>query len=266
MQFSVVIPVHNESGNIRPLLKELLAVLHEENNYEIICVDDGSDDSTHTELGVMQTQFPVLRVLRHARRCGQSSALLSGVRAALGEWIITLDGDGQNDPADIPALLTRVRTASQANRLMLAGYRVNRQDNWLKRISSRVANSVRRRLLKDGTPDTGCGLKLFPRELYLSLPAFDHMHRFLPALMAREGARVESIPVGHRPRRCGISKYGVHNRLWVGLVDVCGVMWLQHRRIGGPPGADKRHLRIGDYFGVWWLQQRSCSAIVEEDG
>lgn len=266
MQFSVVVPVYNEAGNIRPLLAELGQALHGEQDYEIVYVDDGSEDSTRTELESMCEQFPRLRLLRHPSRCGQSSALLSGVRAARGAWIVTLDGDGQNDPADIPLLLSRMRSCNDAGKLMLAGHRVARQDSWIKCCSSRVANAVRRWILHDETPDTGCGLKLFPRQLFLSLPAFDHMHRFLPALVKREGARVESVPVGHRSRCSGVSKYGVHNRLWVGLVDVCGVMWLQRRRIGVEKGKDRGLSRFGDHFGVRWLQQRSCHAIFEEEG
>jgi dolichol-phosphate mannosyltransferase len=173
--------------------------------------------------------FPRLRVLRHGRSCGQSAALRSGIRAARGKWIATLDGDGQNDPADLPALLRAGREQGLGERWLIAGWRAKRQDSWLRKLSSKVANGVRRRLLRDATPDTGCGLKLFPRALFLELPYFDHMHRFLPALVLRAGGRVESVPVNHRPRHQGTSKYGVHNRLWVGIVDLFGVMWLQRR-------------------------------------
>src|SRR6185295_15201238 len=170
-------------------------------------------------------RFPRLRVLVHAASCGQSTALLTGVRAARGEWIATLDGDGQNDPADIPKLL-----AARANGLaMIAGYRKSRRDTWIKRISSRIANGVRSRMLGDATPDTGCGLKLFRRATFLELPYFDHMHRFLPALVQRHGGRTVSVEVNHRPRSRGVSNYGTLDRLWVGIVDLFGVMWLKRR-------------------------------------
>jgi dolichol-phosphate mannosyltransferase len=168
-----------------------------------------------------------LRVVRHVARCGQSAAISSGVKAARAPWIATLDGDGQNDPADIPSLWA-LRTDATAP-LLVAGQRRKRRDSWSKRISSRGANAIRRRLLKDATPDTGCGLKLFPRALFLELPYFDHMHRFLAALMIRQGATVVSVAVNHRPRLKGTSKYGFWDRLWVGIADLLGVMWLQRR-------------------------------------
>jgi dolichol-phosphate mannosyltransferase len=204
-------------------------------------------------------------VLQHAVRVGQSGALLSGVRAARAPWVISLDGDGQNDPADIAVLLARLRTAGPDAALMLIGHRVQRRDNWLRRIASRAANAVRSRLLQDSTPDTGCGLKLFSRELFLALPAFDHMHRFLPALMQRQGACVLSVPVRHRPRTRGASKYGIHNRLWVGLVDMAGVMWLQRRRLN--PGISPAGLSsgLGDTLGVMWLQRRPCTVPAKEE-
>jgi dolichol-phosphate mannosyltransferase len=168
--------------------------------------------------------------LTHAQSCGQSAAIVSGVRAARGEWIATLDGDGQNDPADIPKLLALVRDPAQPKNLQcIAGWRKKRQDTWLKRLSSKIANGVRSRLLGDATPDTGCGLKLIPRAVWLQLPFFDHMHRFLPALVQRNGGATVSVEVNHRPRTRGVSNYGLHNRLWVGLVDLVGVMWLQRR-------------------------------------
>jgi dolichol-phosphate mannosyltransferase len=229
MQLSVVIPVFNEAGNLLPLLEEIHAALETHGDFEVMVVDDGSSDDTSQRLAAALLDHPRLRVLRHARRSGQSAALRSGVAAARGEWIATLDGDGQNDPADIPLLLRQVREQRLTGHWLLAGWRTQRQDNALKRLSSRLANGLRRRLLKDASPDTGCGLKLFPRATFQSLPWFDHMHRFLPALVLRGGGRVVSVPVAHRPRRVGRSKYGVHNRLWVGLVDLCGVWWLQRR-------------------------------------
>ena len=233
MDLSVVIPVRNEAGNIAPLTAEIAAALDGLVRYEIVYVDDGSDDGTLDELRQAQQSLPQLRIVRHAASCGQSAAIRSGVRAAQGRWIATLDGDGQNDPADIPALwrlaAQLVEESGPAARLMLAGQRARRRDSWTKRRASRIANAVRRRLLHDDTPDTGCGLKLFPRDLFLDLPYFDHMHRFLPALVLREGGVVRSVPVNHRPRRRGTSKYGVLDRLLVGIVDLAGVMWLRRR-------------------------------------
>lgn len=230
MRFSVVIPVYNEADNILPLLEEIMSVLVTENEYEIIAVDDGSTDGTTGRLRTACNDNSSLRVLRHARRCGQSAALYSGVTAAKGPLIVTLDGDGQNDPADIPGLLKRY--AQEADDwLLLAGQRVKRQDSFITRLSSRLANAVRRRVLADAAPDSGCGLKLFPRELFLQMPAFNHMHRFLPALAQRAGARTLSVVVHPRARRHGVSKYGIHNRLWVGIIDLLGVIWLQHRRM-----------------------------------
>ena len=244
MDLSVVIPVKNEAGNIAPLAGEIVAALNGIAEYEIVYVDDGSDDSTVAEIRRLQAALPLLRLIRHARSYGQSAAIRSGVKAARGSWIATLDGDGQNDPADIPALwrIARGMPAGVSSglsgpasgdrheaRLLIIGHRGRRQDSWSKRRASLVANAVRRRLLRDDTPDTGCGLKLFPRALFLDLPYFDHMHRFLPALVLREGGVVRSVPVNHRPRQRGFSKYGVLDRLGVGIVDLFGVMWLRRR-------------------------------------
>jgi dolichol-phosphate mannosyltransferase len=228
---SVVVPVHNEADNVIALIDEIHAALDGAATYEVIFVDDASTDSTPQVLVEQARRYPRLRVLRHRRNAGQSTAIATGVRAARGRLIATLDGDGQNDPADIPALLARWRTegGDRPAPLLLAGWRATRNDTWLRRLSSRIANGVRSRLLGDGTPDTGCGLKLFARETFLLLPYFDHMHRFLPALVRRHGGRVISVPVGHRPRTRGQSHYGVWNRLWVGLVDLGGVMWLRRR-------------------------------------
>ncbi len=266
MEFSVVVPVCNEAGNVQPLVAEIAAAMRERAGWEIIYVDDGSDDTTLRELRKAQSIRPNLRVLRHPRRFGQSSALLTGVGAARAPWIITLDGDGQNDPADIRGLIERLAPyrADPAG-IMLAGHRTRREDGLSRRLASRVANRVRARLLKDATPDTGCGLKVFPREAFLRLPAFDHMHRFLPALMQREGVRVISVPVGHRARRRGESKYGIHNRLWVGLVDLVGVMWLQRRRPGRGHSPNGPLQRLCDCLGVAWLQRRPCRAPAQEE-
>ncbi len=229
-ELSVVIPVHNEAGNIDALASEIRTVLDGWLDYEIIYVNDGSDDTTLQHLSLLRSEFPRLRILCHQKSCGQSTAVLTGVRAARAPWIVTLDGDGQNDPADIPVLLAARGDLHAPNGPQLVcGYRRTRNDTWLKRFSSRVANRVRAGLLKDSTPDTGFGLKLFNRAAFLALPHFDHMHRFLPALILRNGGRIVNVDVNHRPRGHGKSNYGLHNRLWVGIVDMLGVMWLQRR-------------------------------------
>jgi dolichol-phosphate mannosyltransferase len=229
MDLSIVIPVRNEAPNIRQLVAEITTALDGLTRYEIIYVDDGSTDATAAEIRRFAATLPHLRLLRHLRSCGQSAAILTGVRASRGVWIATLDGDGQNDPADIPLLWRLACAAPAVPPLLVAGYRKKRQDTRTKRIASRLANAVRSRLLGDATPDTGCGLKLLPRALFLDLPAFDHMHRFLPALALRAGGTVRSVPVNHRPRRGGVSNYGVFDRLGVGIVDLFGVWWLQRR-------------------------------------
>jgi dolichol-phosphate mannosyltransferase len=242
VQLSIVVPVLNEADNILPLLAEIHAALESRGEFEVVYVDDGSSDATPQRLAEAMQRYPRLRVLAHRMSCGQSAALMTGMRAARGEWVATLDGDGQNDPADIPKLLaardaavrhgfpvTSPATSPATNLQLIAGYRKTRRDTWLKRISSRVANAVRSRLLGDATPDTGCGLKLIVRAVYLDLPFFDHMHRFLPALVQRNGGATLSVKVNHRPRTRGQSNYGVFDRLWVGVVDLAGVMWLKRR-------------------------------------
>ena len=229
MDLSIVIPVRNEAENIAPLVAEIRAALDGRFRYEILLVDDGSDDGTADEVLRLARAMPQLRLFRHKENCGQSAAVRTGVRAARAPWIATLDGDGQNDPADIPRLWRSAQEAPPGTMLLVNGHRQNRQDSWSKRRASRIANAVRRRLLHDDTPDTGCGLKLFPRALFLDLPYFDHMHRFMPALVLREGGIVRSIPVNHRPRRRGVSKYGLLDRLGVGIVDLFGVLWLRRR-------------------------------------
>ncbi|MGD8379727.1 MAG: glycosyltransferase family 2 protein [Gammaproteobacteria bacterium] len=229
MELSVVIPVHNEEANIQPLVDEIVAALSGRLDYEIVYVDDGSSDGTAAAVRHAAAAAPV-RLLRHDTACGQSTAVYSGVHAARGALIATLDGDGQNDPADIPRLLDVVRAATDDAPVALAiGHRQKRNDTFIRRMSSRIANGVRSRLLRDETPDTGCGLKVFSRSVFLELPYFDHMHRFMPALVRRTGGCVVSVPVNHRPRERGKSKYGIHNRLWVGIVDLFGVAWLQRR-------------------------------------
>ncbi|MEW6039412.1 MAG: glycosyltransferase family 2 protein [Pseudomonadota bacterium] len=230
MRLSVVVPVHNEIDNLESLIGEITQALSPLGDYEIVYVDDGSTDGTLEKLRALKASVPALRVLRHVRCCGQSTALRTGILAARGAWVATLDGDGQNDPADIPRLLEALdQLGGETGRGMVAGYRRKRKDTGWRRFSSRIANAVRGGLLRDNTPDTGCGLKVFSRALFLELPYFDHMHRFLPALTQRAGAPVISVEVNHRPRLSGVSKYGTWHRLWVGIVDLFGVMWLQRR-------------------------------------
>ena len=230
MNISVVIPVKNEKENVIPLLREITAAFGARADYEIIFVDDGSTDTTPNVLRAEKPAHPKLRLICHERNSGQSAAIRTGVLAARGRLIVTLDGDGQNDPADIPAVLAPLEAANAPpNLAMAAGQRRKRQDSMLKRVASSVANGVRQRMLNDGMRDTGCGLKAFTREGFLRLPYFDHMHRFLPALMLREGYLVARVDVGHRPRRYGRSKYGVFDRLLVSFSDLMGVMWLKRR-------------------------------------
>jgi len=223
---SVVVPVRNEQDNIAPLIREIREALDGVVDYEIVYVNDGSTDTTAQKLAEIRQTFSQLRVIRHEQSCGQSTAVRSGVKAAKGDWIATLDGDGQNDPADIPKLIAALEDGVE---LVGGNRRHARRDTWIKRISSVIANGVRSRLLGDDTPDTGCGLKLFRRDVFLDLPYFDHMHRFLPALVIRRGGRVVSVPANHRPRERGVSNYGTIDRLLVGIVDLFGVMWLQRR-------------------------------------
>ena len=224
----MVVPVFNERDNIPPLLAEIAAALRGKVEFEIVYVDDDSSDDSVAVLAAEKPIYPELRIVRHLSRSGQSTAVWNGVRAARSPWIATLDGDGQNDPADIPKLLAARDQAPEEVRL-LAGWRTTRRDSFNKRISSKIANAVRSRMLKDDTPDTGCGLKLFERDVFLRLPYFDHMHRYLPALVKRAGFQSRSVPVGHRPRTAGSSKYGMLDRLWVGVADLRGVAWLMRR-------------------------------------
>jgi dolichol-phosphate mannosyltransferase len=221
---SVVVPVCNEAENVEPLVREIHAALADR-PYEMIFIDDGSTDETAAILRRLKAEFPTLRLLQHSFRSGQSAAVCSGVRAARAPWIATLDGDGQNDPADIPKLLAE-RDAARSDVRMFAGWRVQRKDTGSKRWASKWANAIRASMLKDDTPDTGCGIKLFEREAFLELPYFDHMHRYLPALMQRAGWKTVSVPVNHRPRGTGVSKYNNLQRAIVGLRDLRGVAWL----------------------------------------
>jgi dolichol-phosphate mannosyltransferase len=229
-QLSVVIPVCDEAENVEPLARETAAALRGRCTFEIVFVDDGSRDATaQAAVRARANGIAELRLLRHSFRAGQSAAITTGVRAARAEWIGVLDGDGQNDPADLPRMLElRDQFAASGVRLIM-GNRTRRNDTAFRRFQSRIANGVRRVLLADGTPDTGCGIKVMHRETFLELPNFDHMHRFLPALYQRAGSDVISVPVHHRPRARGRSKYGMFDRLWVGIVDLLGVMWLKRR-------------------------------------
>ena len=226
---SVVIPVHNEVENISVLCREIQTVLDGLLDYEIVYVDDGSSDNTYDEILRQAGKCSAIRVIRHRQNCGQSTALWTGVREARAEKIVTLDGDGQNDPADIPKLWQQWSNSNHAENLIVCGYRRQRHDTPLKKVSSRIANGFRQYILKDATPDTGCGIKMFSRAAFLELPYFDHMHRFLPALFIRNNGRAISVAVNHRPRTRGQSHYGMFNRLWIGLVDTFGVAWLQRR-------------------------------------
>jgi dolichol-phosphate mannosyltransferase len=238
----VLVPIYNEADNITPLISEIHAALDDRVVYELIFVDDGSTDGSWQKLQQIVKDYKTLRIVRHQNSYGQSVAVLTGVKMARAEWVITLDGDGQNDPADIPHLLTALQNSINLPRLqMVAGLRRKRQDNWLKRVSSQIANWIRSRLLRDNIPDTGCSLKLFSRSAFLTLPHFNHMHRFLPALFLRGGGQIISIEVNHRPRQRGKSKYGIFDRLRVGIFDLLGVMWLQRRAVNAEIIEAKEH-------------------------
>jgi len=226
---SIVIPVFDEFGNAAPLVEEIRGALRGRLHYEIVIVDDGSTDGTADEISGRSDRDSPVRVLRHDRNRGQSAAIRSGVVAARAGVVAVLDGDGQNDPADLLRLYGLLRSVESLS--MVVGERRERRDSPLRRFSSRLANGIRSRLLADGIRDTGCGIKIFHRDCFLALPAFDHMHRFLPALVQRDGGKVASVAVNHRPRLRGRSKYGVGNRLWVGIVDLFGVYWLQKRQL-----------------------------------
>ncbi|HEX4637030.1 MAG TPA: glycosyltransferase family 2 protein [Rhizomicrobium sp.] len=229
VSISVVVPVKDEAGNVAPLAREIAAALAGE-PHEILFVDDGSSDGTAQALSALKGEIPGLRVLRHSRNLGQSRGIRSGVQAAKGGIIVTLDGDGQNDPADIPKLLSALRADPET--AMVSGVRVRRQDSASRRLASRLGNGFRSAMLGDGATDTGCGLKAFRRAMFLELPYFDHIHRFLIALVQREGGKVAFVPVNHRPRLTGSSKYTNFGRLLVSVQDLLGVRWLQQRHGG----------------------------------
>lgn len=225
---SIVVPVRNEADNIAPLVDEIAAALDQNLAFELIYVNDGSTDRTEAELAQLMASRPWLRQIRHEISCGQSAAVSSGVMHARAAIVVTLDGDGQNDPAFIPALLEAMMKAPHIG--LVAGQRVGRQATGFKKFQSRVANAVRSVVLRDGTRDTGCGLKAFRRDLFLRLPYFDGLHRFLPALVRREGYAIGYVDVVDRPRRAGTSNYGMWDRLWIGILDLIGVWWLIRRR------------------------------------
>ena len=230
MNLSIVVPVKNEAENIVPLLSEFATLRERIPVDEVIYVDDGSTDGTLDILKGVRDEFPFLRIVSHSRSAGQSAALWTGIRASANPVVATIDGDRQNDPADLAKLFDRFCSrAASGGPLMVMGQRAQRRDNFVRRLSSRIANRIRSRMLRDGTRDTGCSLKLFRRADYLNLPYFDHMHRFLPALMRRQGVEVDHIDVNHRPRVSGVSKYGTWDRLWTGIADLLGVMWLRRR-------------------------------------
>jgi glycosyltransferase involved in cell wall biosynthesis len=234
---SIVVPVRNEADNVGPLIAEIEAALGRRWSYEIIFVNDGSTDATGETLLSLMTERKTLRQLRHASSCGQSAAVRSGVRAARAPLVATLDGDGQNDPAFLPDLIAAVEKG-EGRIGLAAGQRVGRKDTGFKRLQSRIANGIRGSVLRDGTRDTGCGLKAFLRDAFLALPYFDGLHRFLPALMRREGYDIAYVDVIDRPRRAGVSNYGLFDRLWVGIMDLMGVWWLIRRKRSNPVVAE----------------------------
>ena len=228
-QLSVVVPVKDEAANVGPLAREIAQALASQQTFEIIFVDDGSSDGTVSALEALTAELPQLRILKHARNAGQSRAIRTGVRAARAPTIVTLDGDGQNDPADIAKLVARIEADPSGKLALVSGVRKARKDTLGRRLASQIANGVRSRLLGDGAIDTGCGLKVFKREAFLALPYFDNIHRYLIALMKREGFAVDFVDVNHRPRLHGRSKYTNLHRMVVGLSDLLGVRWLQRR-------------------------------------
>jgi glycosyltransferase involved in cell wall biosynthesis len=234
---SIVVPVKNEAGNIEPLVGEIAAALGPDARFEIIYVDDGSSDATADQLRTLMACRPWLRTIRHAVSCGQSAAIRTGVIHAAAPVVITLDGDGQNDPAFILPLI-RALAAGAPGIGIIAGQRVGRQASSFKKLQSRIANAVRGAILRDGTRDSGCGLKAFRRDVFLALPYFDGLHRFLPALVRREGYAIGYVDVVDRQRRAGKSNYGMWDRLWIGILDLAGVWWLIGRKRRVPEAAE----------------------------
>ena len=238
VKLSVVVPVYNESENIVKLVGEIAAALAQA-DYEMIFVNDASSDDTLSVLTHLKKDYPMLRAISHRKNAGQSRAVRSGIIAAKGQYIATLDGDGQNDPADITALFEQITRSDAPDSLALVGgRRAKRQDSWAKKMGSRIGNGVRKKLLNDQADDTGCGLKVFTREAFLQLPYFDHIHRYIPALMLREGYKIEFCDVNHRHREFGVSKYTNFGRLMVSIADLRGVRWL-NKRARNPEGWDE---------------------------
>jgi dolichol-phosphate mannosyltransferase len=237
VEISIVVPVHDEEGAAPKLAREIAAAF-DGRSYEMIFIDDASRDGTRKALLDLKPEIPALRVLWHERNAGQSRAIRTGVLTARGDIVVTLDGDGQNDPADAPRLAAQLHTAP-ANVAMIGGVRAKRRDSAAKRFASRIGNGARQWVLRDGAVDTGCGLKAFRRDAFLRLPYFDHMHRYLPALMLREGFEIAFAPVNHRHRESGRSKYNNLGRLWASLSDLSGVVWLKRRaRLTGAIGGE----------------------------
>jgi len=236
---SIVVPVRNEAENVSPLIAEIAAALDGRWAYEIVYVNDGSTDATAERVAALMKLRGNLRQLRHATSSGQSAAVRSGVRAARGAIVATLDGDGQNDPAFLPALISAVEAGGERVGLA-AGQRVGRKDTGFKKFQSRIANAVRNAILRDGTRDTGCGLKAFRREVFLMMPYFDGLHRFLPALVRREGFEIAYVDVTDRPRHSGVSNYGFFDRLWIGIMDLAGVWWLIRRKKPTPEVTEEK--------------------------
>ncbi|KIZ47741.1 MULTISPECIES: glycosyltransferase family 2 protein [Rhodopseudomonas] len=234
---SIVVPVRNEADNVAPLIAEIAAALDGRWAFEIIYVDDGSSDATPQRISALMQQRDNLRQIRHAQSAGQSAAVRTGVRAARGALVATLDGDGQNNPAFLPDLISAIESGGERVGLA-AGQRVGRKDTGFKKLQSRVANRVRGAILRDGTRDSGCGLKAFRREVFLALPYFDGLHRFLPALVRREGFEIAYVDVTDRPRHSGVSNYGFFDRLWIGLMDLAGVWWLIRRKKSTPDATE----------------------------
>jgi len=227
-RFSIVVAVFNEAENVVPVTAEIIAAARPVGEFELIYVDDGSDDATAESLRVLRAREGAIRLLRHDRRCGKTAALITGITAARAKWIVTMDGDGQDDATEIPRLLERAWASGEPSPLV-AAIRTTRRDRWSRRLATKLANGIRQKLLRDGCPDTACGLKAFRRDVFLRLPAFEGMHRFLPALFQTFGHPLVCVPVNHRPRLAGQSKYTNFGRAIVGVSDTLGMIWLRRR-------------------------------------